>query len=206
MLDTEQIFSFKGAIFDLDGTLIDSEPAHLTTWQIVCRKYSLPVMTMAYMQSIGGMSSMSICKKMCEENGRSDIDWKAMAEEKSGLYRREYMQTVPLWPGIAGLMRQAHQRGLKTAVATGSRLPETKFVLEKHGMLEYTDTIVTSDQIKHVKPAPDTYLTCARRLGLEPRECVAFEDTLLGLQGIRAAGMTGIRVARDKIISDFLRP
>lgn len=204
--DIAQIFSFKAAIFDLDGTLIDSEEAHLTTWQYVCRKYGLPPMTMEYMRNIGGMSSRSICERMCRENGRSDIDTQAMANEKTGLYRSRYMQTIKLFPFIASVLQQAHVQGMKTAVATGSRMPATRFVLEKHGLLKSIDTIVTSEQIKNVKPAPETYLLCAQRLKVAPRECVAFEDTELGMQGIKAAGMTGVRVFADRFISDLIRP
>lgn len=206
MIDLMRLFTFKGAIFDLDGTLIDSEPAHLAAWQTLCRKYSLPVMTLEDRQHLGGMSIFNICKLLCEQNGRSELDHVAMAHEKNDLYRSKYLKEVPLHPYIASLLQQAHAKGLKTAVATGSRLPETRYLLEKYLLLQCTDAIVTSDQVKHSKPAPDTYLICAERLGLAPEHCVVFEDTELGLQGIKAAGMTAVKVSRDQIISDFINP
>lgn len=206
MFDKVRLFCFKGAIFDLDGTLIDSEGIHLKVWQAVCRKYGLPVMTLEYIQRFGGMSTLNICKMMCEENHRDDLDYQKVASEKSALYRSDYIDTVPLYPGIASLMKEARAHGMKTAVATGSRLPETEYLLKKFGLREYANAIVTSDQVPHAKPAPDTYLISAQRLGLSPELCVAFEDTELGLQGIRAAGMTAVRVAKDHIISDFITP
>ena len=206
MFDKNRLFCFKGAVFDLDGTLVDSEPVHLLVWQDVCRKYQLPVMTLDYIQHFGGMSTISLCEMMCEENHRRDLDYMAVANEKSEIYRQKYMDTVPLNPYIASLMKEAHARGLKTAVATGSRLPETEYLLKKFGLMPAVDAIVTSDQVPKAKPAPDTYLISAQRLGLDPRFCVAFEDTDLGLRGIRAAGMTAVKVAKDKIISDFITP
>lgn len=206
MLKIEDIFSFKAIIFDLDGTLVNSEPLHLQAWNEINEKYNLPLMNIDYMQEVGGISTLNICKMYFEQHKRYDLDPISVAHEKWDLYRIKYMKDVPLHKDIANILKTAKERKLHTAVATGSRLPETEFLLKKHGLLEYLDTIVSSDQVKRCKPAPDTYLTAAMRLNTAPCDCLVFEDTNVGLQGIKAAGMTAIQVFEGKIISDFIKP
>lgn len=205
MLELADIYSkYKALIFDLDGTLIDSEPLHLQAWNEINTKYNLPLMTLDYMKSVGGISTAKICAMYCRQHQRADLDTEAVAIEKGALYKEKYMASVPLNPKIASILCKAHNLGLKTAVATGSQLPETKFLLKKHALLDKVDAIVTSDQVAHCKPAPDTYLTAAMRLSTAPSQCLVFEDTLIGLQGIKAAGMTALQVLDDEIISDFI--
>lgn len=206
MPDLKEIFSFKVAIFDMDGTLIDSEPYHLKAWQAVCTKYSLPLMTPAWQKQVQGMDSVRVCQKLCADCGRSGLDFTTMAQDKNDFYQSRFLKMVPLCPHIASLLEQSHARGLKTAVASGSYLNEVHYILEKYSLLQCVDVIVTSEQVKHAKPEPDTFLTCAQRLGVEPGECLVLEDALLGLQGAKAAQMTALQVAQDRIISDFIKP
>lgn len=206
MIDPGEIFSFRGAIFDMDGTLIDSEPFHLKAWQAVCQKYSLPLMTRAYQQQVQGMESVKLCEKLCRDFGRPDLDPAAMARDKNAFYQQRFLQQVPLCPRMASLLEDAHARSLKTAVATGSYLNEVRYILEKYSLLQSVDAIVTSEQVKRAKPAPDTFLACAKLLDLKPVSCLVFEDAVLGLAGAKAAGMTALQVSGDRIISDFIRP
>ncbi len=205
MTDLSKIFTFKAAIFDLDGTLIDSEPVHLLAWQEACKKYGLPEMTWEYLLSVGGISTVNICRMMCRENGL-DLDCEKIAAEKTNLYRTKYMERVPLLDGIADILKECAQKGMKIAVATGSQQPETRHLLEKFGLIDLVEAIVSSDQVPNCKPAPDTYLIAAQRLGVDPADCIVFEDTLVGLQGVKAAKMTALRVKEGRVISDYQLP
>ena len=197
--------SFKAAIFDLDGTLVESEPFHQKAWEEINIKYRMPVMTLDYMNTVGGLKSVAICEQWCQMHNL-DLDCQNLAREKMELYKKKYLQQVPLLKEIADILVRAKKNGLKVAVATGSQLPETKYRLEKYKLQEFIDTIVSSDQVRHGKPAPDTYLTAAQRLQTEPHDCIVFEDTPLGLEGIKNAGMTAIRVGGGKILSAPIYP
>lgn len=206
MIDIENLLlSFKAAIFDLDGTLIESEPYHQKAWEEINRKYNMPVMTLDYMNTVGGLKSVAICEKWCQMH-HLNLDCEKLADEKMALYREKYMQQIPLLKGIADILVLARKKGLKVAVATGSKLPETRYLLEKFKLMDYLDTIVSSDQVKNGKPAPDTYLIAASRLETAPCDCVVFEDTPLGLEGIKNAGMTAIKVGGGRILSDPIQP
>lgn len=205
MIDDARIFhNFKALIFDLDGTLIDSEPWHVKAWNDVLAENNLPLIDYEYILTVGGIKSSEICRMMLEKAGRTDLDPVKTAQYKTEVYRKKYLQHVPFFDSISAYLRKAYALGLKTAIATGSQLPETRELLSRHHLLEYVQTIVSSDQVKNCKPAPDTYLIAAERLDIAPCDCLVFEDTKVGLQGIKAAGMTALQVKDGKIISDFL--
>lgn len=206
MTDLSKIALFKALVFDLDGTLIDSEPSHLNAWNEILKDVGLPPMDWDYIQSVGGISSAQICRMRCEAAGRTDLDPVKTARRKTDLYISKYLDTIPLFEPIAKILEDGKKRGQKIAVATGSQLHETTRLLTRHHLIDKIDAIVTSDQVKHCKPAPDTYLEAAKRLGVAPSDSLVFEDTNVGLQGIKAAGMTALQVADGKIISDYLKP
>ena len=206
MLDREHVLdNFEAAIFDMDGTLIDSEPCHLQAWQEINRKYDMPLFTWDFIMSVGGISTLKICQKFCAMH-HLKLDCEQVAQDKKKLYKEKYMQQAPLFESMAELLKTAHNRGLKTAVATGSEMPETRFLLDKHKLTDFIDTIVTVDQVPNCKPAPDTYLIAASRLNTDPKKCIVFEDTVVGLAGIKAAGMIAVQVAHGEFISDYLLP
>lgn len=207
MIETSEIYTkFKALIFDLDGTLINSEPYHLKAWNELLKELGMPLMTYEYILSVGGIKSSEICRMMCEKAGRQDLDPVATASKKTGIYIEKYLNEVPLFDSIANFLIEGHRRGLKIAVATGSQLKETLSLLKRHGLYDMVEAVVSSDQVKHCKPAPDTYLEAAKRLNVAPKNCLVFEDTNVGLQGIKAAGMTALQVKGGKIISDFILP
>jgi HAD superfamily hydrolase (TIGR01509 family) len=86
-------------------------------------------------------------------------------------------------------------QGIKPmAIGTGSQTPEARMVLELCGLAHRIDVVVGADQVKNPKPAPDTFLRCAELMGVQPDQCVVFEDSPLGLQAAHRAGMTGVDV------------
>jgi beta-phosphoglucomutase family hydrolase len=180
----------KGIIFDCDGTLADTMPLHWKAWQRVTAKHGLHFPE-ARFYALGGVPSRDIFKMLCQEQGKA-LDCMALSHEKEEAY-------LPFLPEVKAIdvvvaVAQANHGKLPMAVASGGVKPIIVDVLDHLKIRHYFDAIVTSEDVKHQKPAPDIFLEAARRIGVAPQHCRAYEDTDLGMQAIRSAGMEAIDV------------
>ena len=179
-----------GLIFDFDGTLADTMPVHYRAWQVLARRHGFHYAEERH-YALGGIPSRDILKMLREEQGLS-IDPLAVAKEKEEAYLA-MLDEVRIIPEIVGVARAHHGR-LPLAVATGGTRRVIHRVLAHLKIRELFNVVVTSEDVVHQKPAPDIFLEAARRIGVEPRCCRAYEDTELGLRAIRAAGMEAVDV------------
>jgi beta-phosphoglucomutase-like phosphatase (HAD superfamily) len=180
----------KGLIFDCDGTLADSMPLHWRAWRAVAERHRLHFSKDRF-YSLGGVPSRDILKLLSEEQG-VPLDHLAVAHEKEAEYLPLIAQVEPV-NAVVGIVR-AHHGKLPIAVASGGLHRVIEQVLRHLGILQLFDAVVTSEDVVRQKPAPDIFLEAARRLGVPPRFCRAYEDTDIGLQAIRAAGMEAVDV------------
>ena len=137
------------------------------------------------------MPSRHILALLKDEQGLS-IDPVAVAREKELAYLEFLEQVGPIEDVVA--IARAHHGRIPMAVASGGTQRVICMVLEKIGIRSWFETVVTSEDVVRQKPAPDIFLEAARRIGVAPNRCRAFEDTDLGLQAIRAAGMDAVDV------------
>jgi beta-phosphoglucomutase family hydrolase len=180
----------KGIIFDCDGTLADTMPLHWKAWQSVTARYNLDFPEERF-YALGGVPSRDILKMLCHEQGK-ELDCLVLSKEKEEAYLPFLPTVKPI--DIVVKVAEANHGKLPMAVASGGLKPIIERVLEHLQIRHYFDAIVTSEEVKHQKPAPDIFLEAARRIGVAPRDCRAYEDTDLGLQAIRAAGMEAVDV------------
>jgi HAD superfamily hydrolase (TIGR01509 family) len=127
------------------------------------------------------------------EQGRS-LDHIAVAHEKEEAYLPLMAHVEPIH-AVVEIAKQ-HQGKIPMAVASGGTQRIICQVLERLNIRSLFDAVVTSEMVKHQKPAPDIFLEAARRIGVPPQFCRAYEDTDLGLRAIRAAGMEAVDVRR----------
>lgn len=177
-------------IFDFDGTLADTMPLHWQAWQAVTRRHGIRF-TEEEFYGLGGVPSRKILARLAGEQGLS-LDPLAVAKEKEEAYLDliGHIQPVPEVVAIANEFRGR----LPMAVATGGTRDVVGLGLERLGIRPWFAALVSSEDVLHHKPAPDTFLVAANRLGVEPRLCRAYEDTDLGMEAIRAAGMEAVDV------------
>jgi beta-phosphoglucomutase family hydrolase len=180
----------KGLIFDCDGTLADTMPLHWKAWQVVAQRYGLHFPEERF-YALGGVPSRDILKMLSEEQGRA-LDPLTAAKEKEAHYIPFIGQVQPV-AAVVDIAR-ANYGKIPMAVASGGLQAHINEVLVHLGIRQLFNAVVTSEDVKRQKPAPDIFLEAARRLGVEPQFCRAFEDTDLGLQAIRAAGMDAVDV------------
>lgn len=180
----------KGIIFDCDGTLADTMPLHWRAWQMVSARYKLHFPEERF-YSLGGVPSRDILKMLAEEQGLT-LDHLKAAHEKEEAYLPLMAQVEPIHV-VVNVARENFGK-IPMAVASGGTRQIIPQVLEHLGINHLFNAVVTSECVVNQKPAPDIFLEAARRIGVEPKFCRAYEDTDLGLQAIRAAGMEAVDV------------
>jgi beta-phosphoglucomutase family hydrolase len=185
-------FEPKGLIFDCDGTLADTMPVHWHAWSMVTERHGLRF-TEDRFYSLGGVPSRDILKLLAGEQGRS-LDHIAVAHEKEETYLDLLTEVEPIHAIVE--IAKAHHGNLPMAVASGGTQSIICMVLERLKIRHLFDAVVTSEMVKNQKPAPDIFLEAARRIGVEAKFCRAYEDTDLGLESIRAAGMDAVDVRK----------
>jgi beta-phosphoglucomutase-like phosphatase (HAD superfamily) len=165
-------------------------PLHWRAWQVISRRHGFSLPEDRF-YSLGGVPSRDILKLLSAEQGVA-LNPLAVAREKEAEYLPLIAQVEPI-NTVVGVARE-HYGKIPLAVASGGTKRIIEQVLEHLGIRSLFQAIVTSEDIVNQKPAPDIFLEAARRIGVPPQFCRAYEDTDLGMQAIRAAGMEAVDV------------
>lgn len=196
-VDLKTMKTPKGLIFDCDGTLANTMPLHWRAWQLITQRHNLHFPEDRF-YALGGVPSRDILKMLSEEQGRP-LDHIAVAHEKEEAYL-PFMGEVEPIHAVVEIAKEHHGK-IPMAVASGGTQKIICQVLEHLNIRQLFDAVVTSEMVKHQKPAPDIFLEAARRIGVDPKSCRAYEDTDLGMKAIRDAGMEAVDV-RELIVKD----
>jgi beta-phosphoglucomutase family hydrolase len=180
----------RGLIFDFDGTLADTMPLHWRAWQELKQRHGFEF-TEARFYALGGVPSRDVIRSINQEQGLA-LDPLAVAHEKEEAYLRFLDQVGPIPEIVAIVHEQAGQRPM--AVASGGSRRVIHRVLAHLALGPFFQAVVTNEDVSRQKPAPDIFLEAARRIQVAPESCLAYEDTDLGMQAIRTAGMHAVDV------------
>src|SRR5215470_3766131 len=180
----------QGIIFDCDGTLADTMPLHWRAWQVIAARYRIKFPQERF-YALGGVPSREIVKLLSAEQGLG-LDHLAVAREKEGEYLPLLAQVEPI-NAVVGIARENAGK-VPMAVASGGTRRTIELVLQRLNIRHLFQAVVTSEDVARQKPAPDIFLEAARRIGVPPEFCRAYEDTDLGMQAIRAANMEAVDV------------
>lgn len=188
--------TIQALIFDCDGTLADTMPLHWKAWQIVLKRHRL-LLGEDRFYALGGVPSRDILRILASEQG-IEVDHHAVAMEKEDTYFPLIAQVEPIRV-VADIAREYFGK-LPMAVASGGSKRVIEQVLQHLNIRQFFQAVVTNEDVVRQKPAPDIFLEAARRLGVPPERCRAYEDTDLGIEAILAAGMEAVDVR------ELLRP
>lgn len=181
---------YDGLIFDLDGTLADTMPTHFAAWSKSMAAHGIEFSEDRF-YALGGVPTPVIIDLLASEQGKI-LDSTVLAEAKEELFLELLKDVQPVVP--VKLIAELHRGLMPLAVATGSLKWVAEKILKTLGIREWFTAVVGADDIVHPKPAPDTYLKAAELIGVDPTRCHAFEDTELGIQAARNAGMDVIDI------------
>ncbi|MDD6351436.1 MAG: HAD family phosphatase [Lachnospiraceae bacterium] len=182
----------QAVLFDLDGTLVDSMGMWGDIDRIFMADRKLPLPKDLQL-SIAGMSMYETAVYFKENFHLKDKPEELMAIWND-MAREEYRYKIPLKPGALDFLKCLKDQGIPMGLATSNSMDLVSACFEKTGLDQYMDAVISADQVKNGKPAPDVYLTCAKELGQNPANCTVFEDVLQGVQAGVNAGMRVIAV------------
>ena len=178
------------AIFDLDGTLADTMPVHFSAWKEVATRHHL-VFPETRFYALGGVPTVKIAALLIAEQGLG-LDPVAISREKEEAVLSRFPEIRPI-PAVVEIARRYRASG-KLAIASGGGREMVERTLRQIGLRDWFTVVVAAEDTARHKPEPDVFLEAARRLGVSPAECTVYEDTDLGLEAARRAGMRGVDV------------
>lgn len=177
----------KAYIFDMDGTLVDNCAWHVKAWREFAVRHGREITEREILEWMGAPSAYYMNRIFGREVPPGECA--SLAGEKESLYRELYAPHLKLPDGLGDMLGNARRRGVKLAIATGGSIDNVDFVLDGLGLRGLFGVVVDASQYERGKPAPDCYLMAAARLGLDPSECLVFEDAVGGVRAAKAAGM-----------------
>ena len=192
----------RAIVFDFDGVIADSEPLHYRSFRDVLAPLGVALTEADYYARYLGFADVGVFERVSADAGHA---WttervQALVEEKARLMEALERDVSVLFPGAANAVRRA-AAAVPLAIASGAIRREIERVLHREQLAQFFPVIVAAEDTPQSKPAPDPYIRAVERLSsaigqaVDPRECVAIEDSLWGLQSARAAGLRTVAVA-----------
>lgn len=181
----------KGMIFDLDGVIVSTDHYHYLAWKNMADEEGIPFdeETNNRLRGISRMASLEIILEKASKT-YSQEEKEKLCEKKNNIYRQSLNRLTPkdVDPDTLATLIQIKNMGVKTAIGSSSK--NTKFILERIGLLDFFDEIVDGTMISHSKPDPEVFLLAAKKIGLEPKDCGVVEDAYAGVEAAKRGGFT----------------
>lgn len=185
----------QAVIFDLDGVIISTDEYHYQAWKQVSEEEGIPF-DRVINERLRGVSRMESLSIILEKASKSytELEKEQLAEKKNGIYRELLYSLTPdqILPGVKETLLLLKRQN--TLLAIGSSSKNAVYILEKIGLTDFFDAIVSGNDIKKSKPDPDIFLLAAKKLGVPPEACVVVEDADAGVEAAIASGMKVVGV------------
>lgn len=183
----------KGLIFDIDGTLADTMPAHYRASTRVAKEYGFDF-PLDYFIQMAGIPTTDVFKALLAQQNKSSIS----AEKVSALKEKYYLEEVPSIKPISFTMDivKEYSGKLPMSMGTGGTLEIAIPNIKQIHADDYISILVSAEDVTKHKPFPDTFLECAKRMGIDPKHCLVFEDAVNGFKAAEAGGMEWIDVTK----------
>jgi HAD superfamily hydrolase (TIGR01509 family) len=191
-------------IFDLDGVLVDSSPFHFRKWVDFLRNHAIPFDEGELPNIVLGPANDVIFRRFLGDHlTRKQIS--QLSEELDANFRREIGPNPPALPGVRRFIEECHTQGVVMAVASAAIASNVKFLVDALGFRPFFREVLAVDSTTNPKPHPDIYLKVADKLGVQPSACAVFEDSYVGIEAAKRAGMKCIGISSTFSAADLRR-
>ncbi|MFQ3594183.1 MAG: HAD family phosphatase [Gemmataceae bacterium] len=182
------------AIWDMDGTLVDTAELHFEGWQATCRQLGRDF-TRADFAATFGKRNPEILRHLFGENHFTEQEIERIGYQKEEMYRQAARKVgIELLPGVGELMQGLQHRGFVQAIGSSAPRANLELILEITPIAKWIRAVAAAEDTRRGKPDPEVFLVAANKLGVEPSRCVVFEDALAGIQAAKAGGMKAVGV------------
>jgi beta-phosphoglucomutase-like phosphatase (HAD superfamily) len=195
----------RALVFDMDGTMVDSMPAHARSWEVFTRRHGIRMPVEEVLKKTTGRTGVECIRILMGAEVPEDRALELIGE-KEALYRDFFGKEFREVAGFRDFARDAVGRGLKLAVATAGDKHNIAFALEHLKLAHRPDAIVGGDEGIAGKPEPDLFLEAARRVQAAPAECIVFEDAPFGIEAARRAGMRVVAICSTHRAEELAGP
>jgi HAD superfamily hydrolase (TIGR01509 family) len=188
---------YRALLFDLDGTLAETDSLHLPTWVDVLEPYGLEVDEEFYKESISGRNTGKIVRDLLPN--LTDEENRSIGDAKEASFRERVSELEPL-PGLVDFIELGRKQGMWIALVTNAPEENVEAILLALEVQDFFDTVVLADEVEAVKPHPAAYRAALEKTDVPPEEALAFEDSVSGISSSVAAGIptVGIASSQDK--------
>ncbi|MEP7211603.1 MAG: HAD family phosphatase [Acidobacteriota bacterium] len=193
----------RAFIFDMDGTLVDNMAFHTRAWQQMLAEQGVEMDAVEFMVKTAGKTSREILPKVFD--GISDERVIELSKRKEDLYREAFLAQRKTVAGVVEFLEASQKLGIKMAVATAAPNGNVDFILDGLDLRKYFQAVTTGADITNGKPDPEIFLTSAAKLGVEPENCIVFEDAINGFEAAKRAKMVAIGITTVNSAEEMLK-
>ncbi len=192
---------YNAFLFDLNGTMIDDMQYHINAWHRILNELGAGLSLERTKQECYGKNN-ELLERIFP--GRfSDEEKNKLSIEKEKEYQLEFRPLLRLIEGLDEFLAEAKHAGIKMAIGSAAIPFNIDFVLDGLDIRHYFNAVVSADDVKNSKPDPETYLDCAKLLGVEPGTCLVFEDAPKGVEAALNAGMDSVVLTTMHTADEF---
>jgi beta-phosphoglucomutase len=179
--------NYKAFLFDLNGTMVDDMQYHIKAWHRILNGLGANIGLEKMRQECYGKNE-ELLERIFP--GRfSEAEKKEMCFEKETEYQKVFKSELKLIRGLNNFLHDSYDAGIKLAIGSAAITNNVDFVLDGLQIRKYIDAVVSADNVEESKPHPETFLKCAEALGIDPKDCLVFEDAPKGVESAFNAGM-----------------
>jgi HAD superfamily hydrolase (TIGR01509 family) len=193
---------YRALLFDLDGTLADTDSLHLPTWVDVLEPYGVEVDEAFYKESISGRTTGEIIRALLPD--LTDEENRSVGAAKEASFRERASDLEPL-PGLVEFVERGREMGMWIALVTNAPVENVEAILPALELHDLFDVVVLADEVEAVKPDPAPYRAALERTGVPPEGALAFEDSVSGISSSVAAGIPTVGITSSQSPEKLLR-